>query len=70
MPLDTPNLSERDQAYLTAMTQALLFGIVAASVIAIALGFVFGNTLSHTLRRLAAALQAVALQVRARDEES
>lgn len=57
--LDTPNLSEQDHAYLAAMSQALWFGIGVAAVIAVLLGLVFGTTLSRTLRRLTAALQAV-----------
>lgn len=59
VPLDTPNLSEQDGAYLAAMNQALWFGILVAAAIAVLLGLVFGTTLSRTLRRLAAALQAV-----------
>lgn len=60
VPMDTPNLSERDDAYLRAMSQALWFGIGVASVMALVLGMVLGDTMSRTLRRLTAALQAVA----------
>jgi signal transduction histidine kinase/CheY-like chemotaxis protein len=75
VPLDTPNLSQRDDAYLGAMRQALLFGIGVASLIALGLGLFFGTTLSRTLRRLTAALQAMSagdlrqrLETKSRDE--
>jgi signal transduction histidine kinase/DNA-binding response OmpR family regulator len=60
VPMNTPNLSERDTAYLSAMREALWLGMAVASVIALSLGLVFGRTLSRTLRRLTAALQAIA----------
>jgi len=71
----SPPLSAADTAFLTATERALIFGGLAAIVIALALGIVLARSLTRPLRELTAALHAMAagdLQqvapVRSRDE--
>lgn len=51
--------SPDDLAYLAAMREALLYGVAAATVLAVAMGLVLGGGLSAGLRRLTEAVQAM-----------
>ena len=59
VPVERPNLTEVDVTYLTAMQNAVLYGVAGAGVLALALGFFFGSRLSVNLRTMANAIQAV-----------
>lgn len=76
VPIGAPQLSEQDKAYLSIMRKALLGGIVAASMLAIVLGFVLGNRVGVSVRELTAAIKSMSAEgellqqvpVRTRDE--
>lgn len=51
--------SPDDLAYLAAMREALLYGVAAATVLAVAMGLLLGGGLSAGLRRLTEAVQAM-----------
>ncbi len=57
VPLDKPNLSDLDLGYLSAMREALLYGIAAAAGLAVLLGLLLGTGLSRALRKLTGAIQ-------------
>jgi diguanylate cyclase (GGDEF)-like protein len=50
------NYTETDRAYLTAVGEALAWGIAAAAGMAVGLGLLVGNRLSRSLRRLTRAI--------------
>jgi methyl-accepting chemotaxis protein len=58
-PLGRINYSELDLGYIKAMRDALLYGAVAAAVVALALGIATGTGLTRSLRRLTTAIQAM-----------
>jgi diguanylate cyclase (GGDEF)-like protein len=51
--------SKQELGYLAAMREALLYGVAAASALAVGLGLLLGSGLSGTLRRLTGAVQAM-----------
>jgi two-component system cell cycle response regulator len=59
VPDGKANYSELDLGYLSAMREALLYGILFAVLLTLALGFWFGSSLSHALRQLTSAVQAM-----------
>lgn len=75
VPIEQPNLTPVDTTYLDAMQSAMLYGVLGASLMALALGFFFSGRLSANLRILTRAIQAMAsgdlrqhVSVRSRDE--
>ena len=52
-------LREQDEAYLLALRNALVYGIGAASVVALIFGLLFGTRLSSPLRRLTLAVRSM-----------
>lgn len=75
VPFGTPNLSELDRGYLSAMNEALLFGSAAAGALAVLLGVVLGTGLSRSLRQLTTASRAMSrgdlsqrVEITSRDE--
>ena len=72
---EPPELNARETLFLMRINRALLYAAVGATVIALALGLVLARTLTHPLRELTAASQAVAggdlaqqVAVRSQDE--
>ncbi len=59
IPLGDPNLSPKDQLYLSAMRRALLTGFLVAGALALVLGWVFGRRMSAALDALTAATRAM-----------
>ena len=57
--LRQPNFNAFDEGYVTAMQSAMLYGVGAASLLAIALGLVIGARLSRRLSRLTTAIAAM-----------
>lgn len=75
VPLSRPSLGTLDVTYLRSIHQSLIYAIIAATVLAIALGVVVGTRLSHRLWQLTQAIQAVGagelvqqVHVKSRDE--
>jgi diguanylate cyclase (GGDEF)-like protein len=75
IPDPKPNLTHLDTAYLTAMRQALLYAVGAATVLALALGLGVGTRLNRELSRLTSAIQSMGdgklrqeVAVKSRDE--
>lgn len=69
------NYSDMDFGYLSAMREALTYGVAAAALLTLVLGWIFGNRLSGALRRLTSAVEAVSdgelkqhVVVKSRDE--
>jgi GGDEF domain-containing protein len=56
-PLGITNYSVADRAYITAVRDAIGWGIAAAALTAIGLGLVVGNRLSASLRKLTGAIR-------------
>lgn len=74
-PRGLATLSHADREYLHAMRTALTYGVVSATVLAVLLGILFGNTLSRALRRLTHAFQSMGegalsqrVDIKSRDE--
>jgi len=59
VPYGEPNYSQQDLEYLGAVQQALLRGVLGATVLALLLGLFLGNRLSRTLRELTGAIEAM-----------
>lgn len=59
VPDGKANYSELDLGYLSAMREALLYGILFAVLLTLVLGFWFGTSLSSALRQLTSAVQAM-----------
>lgn len=59
VPLGTPQLSEQDDAYLHIMRKALLSGMLAAAVLAVALGLLLGSRFGARVRELTNAIQSM-----------
>ncbi|HEY8117828.1 MAG TPA: diguanylate cyclase [Methylophilaceae bacterium] len=59
VPDGKANYSEMDLGYLSAMREALLYGILFAVLLTLGLGFWFGSSLSRALRQLTVAAQAM-----------
>jgi diguanylate cyclase (GGDEF)-like protein len=75
VPIEQPNITLVDETYLDAMQSAVIWGIVGAGFMAVALGFFFSGRLSANLSALAQAIQAMRggalrqhVTVRSRDE--
>ncbi len=76
IPLGRPILTPEEQSYLDAMRRALLTGVLAAAVVAILLGLLFGRRMSVTLDELTTAIHSMRndgelqqqVQVRTKDE--
>jgi len=60
IPLRQPNFNAFDQGYLGAMQNAMIYGVGAASLLAIVLGLVIGARLSHRITRVTTAIAAMA----------
>ncbi len=60
IPLRQPNFSAFDQGYLGAMQNAMLYGVGAASLMAIVLGLIIGARLSRRISKLTEAIGAMA----------
>lgn len=59
VPDGKANYSDMDLGYLSAMREALLYGILFAVLLTLGLGFWFGSNLSSALRQLTRAAQAM-----------
>jgi two-component system, cell cycle response regulator len=59
LPTGQPNYTDQDREFLAAMQQALVRGILGATILALALGIFFGQSLSLALRRLTTAIEAM-----------
>lgn len=59
VPLGIPQLSEQDDAYLHIMRKALLSGMLAAAVLAVALGLLLGSGFGARVRELTNAIQSM-----------
>jgi len=59
IPLRQPNFNRFDQGYLGAMQSAMLYGVGAAGLLAVALGFVIGARLSRRVSRVTTAIEAM-----------
>jgi two-component system cell cycle response regulator len=59
IPLRQPNFNAFDQGYLGAMQNAMIYGVAAASLLAIPLGLIIGARLSHRITRVTAAIAAM-----------
>ena len=75
IPLRQPNLTGYDRSYLTAMQDAVTYGVGGAGLLALALGFFFSDRLSRSVRALTRAFEAMArgelrqrVETRSRDE--
>jgi diguanylate cyclase (GGDEF)-like protein len=75
VPRSTPNLTAREQRYLSAIDQAVLVAMGLAFVLALVLGVLVGNRLGGDLRVLTFAIQAIGrgelrqqVRIRSRDE--
>lgn len=76
IPIGTPQLTEQDRGYLAIMRKALVEGLLAASALAILLGFVLGSRLGARVRELTSAIESMRtdgelrqqVPVRTRDE--
>ncbi|HEY5219157.1 MAG TPA: diguanylate cyclase [Gemmatimonadaceae bacterium] len=75
VPLREPNFAAYDATYLSAMQNAMLYGVGTATLLALALGFFFGERLSRSVRALTTAIGAMGkgqlrqrVEVRSRDE--
>ncbi|HEU4988521.1 MAG TPA: diguanylate cyclase [Gemmatimonadaceae bacterium] len=75
IPLRTPNYNAFDDSYLAAMQNAVLYGLGTAALLALGLGFFFGERLSRHVRALTDAIGAMArgelrqrVEVRTNDE--
>ncbi len=75
IPLRQPDFSAYDDSYLDAMQHAMLYGVGTAALLALGLGFFFGERLSRNVRALTEAMGAIGkgelrqrVDVRTRDE--
>jgi two-component system, cell cycle response regulator len=59
IPLRQPNFNQFDQGYLAAEQNAMLYGVGAAGLLAIGLGFVIGERLSRRVSRVTTAIEAM-----------
>lgn len=60
VPLRQPNFTRFDQGYLSAMQDAMVYGVGAAALLAVTLGFLIGARLSGRISKLTTAIQAMA----------
>jgi len=75
VPLRQPNYNALDDGYLAAMQHAMLYGVGTAALLALGLGFFFGERLSRNVRALTEAIGAMGkgelrqrVDVKSRDE--
>lgn len=75
LPQGEPSYSDLDLGYLSAMREALGYGVAAAAGLALVLGLLFGTGLSRSLQRLTTAIRRMEkgrlmqrVEVRSRDE--
>ena len=59
IPLRQPNFNAFDQGYLGAMQNAMIYGVGAASLLAVVLGLIIGARLSRRITRVTAAIAAM-----------
>jgi diguanylate cyclase (GGDEF)-like protein len=59
IPFGQPNLTPFDLSYLSAMQNAMLYGVGAAALLAVVLGFGIGARLSRRLRRVTTAIAGI-----------
>jgi diguanylate cyclase (GGDEF)-like protein len=57
--LRQPNFNQFDQGYLAAEQNAMLYGVGAAGLLAIGLGFIIGERLSRRVSRVTTAIEAM-----------
>ncbi len=55
-PQGEPHLTEKDQAYFQAIREALIGGVLIASIFSLLTGLIFGRRLSHSLSHLIGSL--------------
>ena len=59
VPVGKPQLSGQDKTYLGIMRKALLRGLLAAGILAVALGLLFGSRFGARVRELTTAIQSM-----------
>lgn len=60
LPNGQINYSDLDLAYLAVMREALIYGVLAGTLLTLLLGWIFGNGLSSALNKLTSAAAAMA----------